>query len=53
MTQTPDSPATGPLLVEVADGIAWLRLNRSEAMNSLDNALKDALVTRPRRSRRR
>ncbi len=44
MTQTPASPATGPLLVEVADGIAWLRLNRAEAMNSLDNALKDALV---------
>ncbi len=44
MTQTPDSPATGPLIVEVADGIAWLRLNRAEAMNSLDNALKDALV---------
>jgi 2-(1,2-epoxy-1,2-dihydrophenyl)acetyl-CoA isomerase len=39
---TPDSPA--PLLVEVSDGIAWLRLNRPEAMNSLDNALKDALV---------
>ncbi len=47
MTQTPDSPsspATEPLLVEVADGIAWLRLNRPDAMNSLDNALKDALV---------
>jgi 2-(1,2-epoxy-1,2-dihydrophenyl)acetyl-CoA isomerase len=48
MTQTPDSPSTAPstepLLVEVADGIAWLRLNRPEAMNSLDNALKDALV---------
>ena len=36
--------AAGPLLVEVADGVAWLRLNRPEAMNSLDNALKDALV---------
>ncbi|GAB3877639.1 enoyl-CoA hydratase/isomerase family protein [Terrabacter terrigena] len=41
--ETPASPA--PLLVEVADGIAWLRLNRPEAMNSLDNALKDALVS--------
>lgn len=47
MTQTPDSPdsaAPAPLLVEVVDGVAWLRLNRPEAMNSLDNALKDALV---------
>jgi len=44
MTQTPDSPAPAPLLVDVADGVAWLRLNRPEAMNSLDNALKDALV---------
>ena len=35
---------TGPLVVEIADGIAWLRLNRPDAMNSHDNALKDALV---------
>jgi len=34
----------GPLVVDVGDGIAWLRLNRPDAMNSLDNALKDALV---------
>ena len=40
---TAESPAD-PLLVEVTDGIAWLRLNRPDAMNSLDNALKDALV---------
>jgi 2-(1,2-epoxy-1,2-dihydrophenyl)acetyl-CoA isomerase len=33
-----------PLLVEVDGGVAWLRLNRPDAMNSLDNALKDALV---------
>ncbi len=39
-----DAAAPEPLLVEVADGVAWLRLNRPEAMNSLDNALKDALV---------
>jgi 2-(1,2-epoxy-1,2-dihydrophenyl)acetyl-CoA isomerase len=39
---TADPPA--PLLVEVTDGVAWLRLNRPDAMNSLDNALKDALV---------
>lgn len=44
MTQTPDTPSPAPLIVEVTDGIAWLRLNRPDAMNSLDNALKDALV---------
>jgi len=43
---SPDTPATDadPLLVEVVDGVAWLRLNRPDAMNSLNNALKDALV---------
>jgi 2-(1,2-epoxy-1,2-dihydrophenyl)acetyl-CoA isomerase len=40
-----DAAAAAPLLVEVDDGVAWLRLNRPEAMNSLDNALKDALVS--------
>ncbi|MER7071592.1 enoyl-CoA hydratase-related protein [Terrabacter sp. NPDC000476] len=44
MSQSPASPAAPPLLVEVEDGVAWLTLNRPEAMNSLDNALKDALV---------
>jgi 2-(1,2-epoxy-1,2-dihydrophenyl)acetyl-CoA isomerase len=44
MTQSPDPTTPAPLLVEVSDGVAWLRLNRPEAMNSLDNALKDALV---------
>jgi 2-(1,2-epoxy-1,2-dihydrophenyl)acetyl-CoA isomerase len=43
-TEHPSETATGPLVVDVSDGIAWLRLNRPEAMNSLDNALKDALV---------
>lgn len=33
-----------PLLLEVEGGVAWLRLNRPEAMNSLDNALKVALL---------
>jgi len=33
-----------PLVVDVVAGIAWLRLNRPDAMNSLNNALKDALV---------
>jgi len=39
MTQTPEQRSTEPLLVEVSEGIAWLRLNRPDAMNSLDNAL--------------
>jgi 2-(1,2-epoxy-1,2-dihydrophenyl)acetyl-CoA isomerase len=43
-TEHPSETSAGPLVVDVADGIAWLRLNRPEAMNSLDNALKDALV---------
>lgn len=48
-SETPGTPATSdptssPLLVEVDAGVAWLRLNRPEAMNSLDNALKGALV---------
>ncbi len=33
-----------PLLVEVADGVATLTMNRPEAMNSLDRALKLALL---------
>jgi 2-(1,2-epoxy-1,2-dihydrophenyl)acetyl-CoA isomerase len=33
-----------PLLLEVADGIATLTLNRPEALNALDRALKDALL---------
>ena len=43
---SPDTHATDadPLLVEVVDGVAWLRLNRPDAMNSLDKELKGALV---------
>jgi 2-(1,2-epoxy-1,2-dihydrophenyl)acetyl-CoA isomerase len=40
---TPPADA-GPLAVEVADGVAWVRLNRPDAMNALDEPLKDALV---------
>ena len=36
--------STTPLDLEIADGIAWVRLNRPEAMNSLNTELKDALV---------
>lgn len=35
---------TGPLVVSTSEGIAWVRLNRPDAMNSLDDALKDSLV---------
>ncbi|GAA2162056.1 2-(1,2-epoxy-1,2-dihydrophenyl)acetyl-CoA isomerase [Humibacillus xanthopallidus] len=40
----PTAAGSAPLLVEIDGGVAWLRLNRPDAMNSLDNALKDALV---------
>ena len=36
-----DSP---PVLVDVADGIATVTLNRPEAMNSLDVATKESLL---------
>ena len=40
MTET---PATPPLLLDVDEGVATLTLNRPDAMNSLDVALKEAL----------
>jgi 2-(1,2-epoxy-1,2-dihydrophenyl)acetyl-CoA isomerase len=41
----PTPPAdAGPLVVEVDESVAWVRLNRPDAMNALDDALKDALV---------
>src|ERR1700712_574458 len=33
-----------PVLLEVADGVATITLNRPEAMNSLDIATKEALL---------
>ncbi len=39
-----DGAQAAPLLLDLDGGIAWLRLNRPEAMNSLDTTLKDALV---------
>lgn len=36
-------PPASPIDVTVADGVAWLRLNRPDAMNALDRALKVAL----------
>ena len=39
------SPLTsGPVLLELADGVATITLNRPEAMNSLDIATKEILV---------
>ncbi len=35
---------SGPVLYEVTDGVATIRLNRAEAMNSLDIATKEALL---------
>ena len=43
-TRAPDSAATSPLVVTVSDGVAWVRLNRPDAMNALDRALKVALL---------
>ncbi len=48
MTPTPPSPAAptdAPLTVEQRDGIAWITLDRPDAMNSLDLALKQALLS--------
>jgi len=42
--ETESTDEGAPLLVEIDAGVAWLRFNRPEAMNSLDKALKDALV---------
>ena len=33
-----------PVLLEVADGVATITLNRPEAMNSLDVATKESLL---------
>ncbi len=41
---TPPQPQPSPLVVEISDGVAWLRLNRPDAMNALDRGLKSALL---------
>lgn len=41
MTET---TATGPLDVTVTNGVAWVRLDRPDAMNALDRNLKVALL---------
>lgn len=38
-------PNPDPVEVTTDEGIAWVRLNRPDAMNSLNNALKDALLS--------
>src|SRR5690242_17426551 len=40
---TAPMPDTAPVLYDVADGVATIRLNRPEAMNSLDIATKELL----------
>jgi 2-(1,2-epoxy-1,2-dihydrophenyl)acetyl-CoA isomerase len=49
MTSPPDTPtgtfSAHPVLLEVADGVATVRLNRPEAMNALDTATKGLLVS--------
>lgn len=50
---THDTAAAGsdqPVLYDVQDGIATIRLNRPDAMNSLDLATKEALVAAVRRA---
>lgn len=42
-THQPD-PSAEPVLVDLADGVATVTLNRPEAMNSLNDALKVALL---------
>lgn len=44
MSPPPDSVADTPLDLTVTDGVAWVRLNRPDAMNALDRALKVALL---------
>src|SRR5690242_21306806 len=38
------STEVSPVLLEVADGVATITLNRPDAMNSLDVATKEALL---------
>jgi 2-(1,2-epoxy-1,2-dihydrophenyl)acetyl-CoA isomerase len=37
------TPASSPVLYDVTDGVATIRLNRPDAMNSLDIATKELL----------
>ncbi|EWT01090.1 enoyl-CoA hydratase [Intrasporangium oryzae NRRL B-24470] len=41
---SPQPPDDRPVVVETSDGVAWVRLNRPEAMNSLNLAMKEALL---------
>jgi 2-(1,2-epoxy-1,2-dihydrophenyl)acetyl-CoA isomerase len=44
MTDAALADSSAPVLVDLADGVATVTLNRPEAMNSLDAAAKNALV---------
>ena len=43
-SQTTGQLTSGPVLLDVSDGVATITLNRPEAMNSLDIATKETLV---------
>lgn len=43
-SQTTGQLTSGPVLLDVSDGVATITLNRPEAMNSLDIATKEILV---------
>ena len=40
----PAAASASPVLVEIADGIAWVTLNRPEKRNAMNPALNDAMV---------
>src|SRR4029078_4494038 len=42
-TTSPEGAPVPPVLYDVADGVATIRLNRPDAMNSLDIATKELL----------
>ena len=44
MTDVHPSPSDQPVLLDVADGVATITLNRPDAMNSLDVATKELLL---------
>ncbi len=50
---TASDSETSPVLYTLTDGVATIRLNRPEAMNSLDIATKELLRDTVQRGRRR
>jgi len=45
----PDPAPSGPVLYEVVNGVAWLTINRPEARNALNKAVRDGLFDGARR----